>query len=248
MAAPGFRYNRAPIVEALISISVAPDVEDLDRLGDAGGLVDGYPKRELQVALEGQVRADAGGVSTETRQRHAGFRFVGEDGKQMFLAQGNGFTFGRLAPYDRWGVFSMDAMAAWQAYVSVARPTGASRLSVRYINHIGVPGSEVELSDLFRTYPEVSSDMPSTLSGYFLSMTIPLPEHDANLNLIQTVAEVEEGKRGILLDLEVYREVSLPIDGEGSTSALLEHLGVLRDAKNMVFEACITDDARRLFD
>jgi uncharacterized protein (TIGR04255 family) len=53
-----------------------------------------------------------------------------------------------------------------------------TRLVVRYINKIDIPLPVGDLKEYLRTFPEVSSDLPQGLSGYFLQLQIPQEDNE----------------------------------------------------------------------
>ena len=61
----------------------------------------------------------------------------------------------------------------------------------------------------------------------------------------QTIIEppVKPNTVALVLDIDVFRAEDLP----ATEAQLWEQLEQLRHAKNFVFESCITDEARRLF-
>lgn len=84
------------------------------------------------------------------------------------------------------------------------------------------------------------------MAGFFMHVTIPQPELMGVLALIETVDEQRSEKEGgvaIILDLDLFRAVEVPQD-EDSIWTYFERLHV---RKNDIFEACITDKARELF-
>jgi uncharacterized protein (TIGR04255 family) len=241
----GFRYPRAPIVEAVYDVQTAmPAGFDLERLGLLGD--PGYHLVDATANVEAVVEAGPIAVATKTHRRVSGYRYASQDERQIVLMRDHGFTFSRLAPYDCWATFSAEAARLWQRYHELAQPMAATRLGLRYINQI-VPRTDtdvVELSDYLRTRPEISDDMPNLTVGYFLSIDIPLPEFDAGCRITQTIVPRDLGGKAIVLDIDTYAERTYdPADSAGIEATFAR----LREAKNTVFEASITEEARRLF-
>jgi uncharacterized protein (TIGR04255 family) len=78
---------------------------------------------------------------------------------------------------------------------------------------------------------------------------VPLRGHKAVARITSaTAAPPSAGISSILLDIDAYRQVDLTLSDEGASNTLWSVLDDLRDAKNFVFEACITDATRGLID
>jgi uncharacterized protein (TIGR04255 family) len=181
---------------------------------------------------------------TNTSATHIGFLFRSADGKQIQQARTNGFTMSRLAPYLHWDGFCTETRRLWDIYRSIAKPSKVTRVAVRYVNRIDIPLPLNDFGDYLRTVPTVSSDLPQGLSRYFMQLVMPLEEIKGNVIINETIIEPAKPEVvSIVLDIDVSRSNDLP-STEEEIWALMEQL---RTAKNNVFEACITDKARELF-
>ncbi len=238
-------YPNAPITEALIDIQVetGATVDALDPI--QGGEEAAYPTVEKMTANTGALvfRPDMSPIAHATSQP-IGYLARSQDGLQIYQARSNGFTFSRLARYPHWGVFSGEARRLWDKYRAVTKPSAITRVAVRYVNRIDIPLPVKSFGDYLRTAPQLSPDLPQGLSGYFMQLMIPLT--DIKCEGIINQALIEPAKPevvSVVIDIDIFRAVELPADEE----QLWELLEQLRTAKNKVFEACITDEARRLF-
>ena len=129
-------------------------------------------------------------------------------------------------------------------YRSVAKPTKVTRLAVRYVNRLDLPLPVADLKEYLRTVPEVSSDLPQNLAGYFMQLRIPQVDIKSLLLLNQAIIDpAKPGVASVVLDNDVFRDDDPPTDEQG----VGDFFEVLRKRKNDVFEACITDRARELF-
>jgi uncharacterized protein (TIGR04255 family) len=243
---PRRRYSRSPITEALIDIQVQLSQEvGLDALAQLGSSIQSeYQKRDNLLILQGQVIAGAS-VGATASQSHIGYSFSSTDEKQILQVRLDGFTFSRLAPYNCWEIFRDEAKRLWNIYRSLTHIDVIARLSVRYINRIDIPLPVGDLKEYLRTFPEVSSDLPQGLSGYFLQLQIPQADLAATLVLNQALVPPPTSDLvSILLDLDLFRELDIP-NKEAEIWDILEQM---HEIKNKAFEACITELTRELFD
>ena len=242
------RYLKAPITEALIDLKVTlPEEFSTDDLAHIYARVsDRFPTQES--IQTGSLVFQAGPtIKIDTNQQHSGFLFRSKDGVKIVQATLNGFTFNRLAPYDSWEELSSDARDLWRIYKEVCKPKSVTRAAIRFINQINIPAKEaIDLQDYLRIVPQVPPDLPQGgLNSFFTQLQIP--QDDLHCMLIINEALVPRTNPdfiSVILDFDLFRQEIWQADDEDIWRFIEE----LRHRKNAVFEASITDKARRLFD
>lgn len=243
---PQRHYRKAPITEAIIDLRVElpPDFSAAELMKAHEGQKVAYPTVQEAFSAFGQIQVGPQVSATAGRQ-HMGYLFQSEDTKQVYQARLDGFTMSRLAPYENWDALRDEARRLWDVYRSVANPSKVLRLAVRYVNRIDMPLPVKDLKDYLRTVPEVSPDLPQELSGYFMQLSIPMEDIKSLTVINETIIEsASQNVISVVLDIDIFRNVDLPADEE-SIWAFFEEL---RYRKNDVFEACVTDKARELFE
>lgn len=252
---PKQHYRNAPITEAVIDLRVEVPADlglkNLREVLAEDAEMERYPSKEA-LLLEGVqfARSGDGASTTSTVRQEIGVRFHSTDGKYVFQARRDGFTLSRLSPYENWASFRTEARRLWNLYRATARPTRVLRAALRYINRINIPLPLNDFSEYFRTFPEVSRDLPQALSGYFMQLKMPLEHAECVAIINQAVLEnstshepVPENIVAILLDIDLFRTANLPSEDDG----IWVLLDALAEEKNQVFEASITDKTRKLF-
>jgi uncharacterized protein (TIGR04255 family) len=239
-------YRKPPITEAIIDLRVIlpPEsgIPDLDK--DHAGEESTYPATEKLYMAFGHMEIGPQ-VSATAGSQHIGYVFRSGDGKQIYQARLDGFTMSRLAPYENWISFRTEARRLWDIYRFATEPTTVARVAVRYINRIDIPFPFHDLKEYLRTTPEVSPDLPQELEGYFMHLKIPLEDIKSRAMINQTIIEpAAPNVVSVVLDIDIFRTADLPPDDED----IWDFFEELRVRKNHVFEACITDSARVLFD
>lgn len=238
-------YRNPPITEAIIDLRVElPPETGLTELNKThGGQETTYPTVEQLHAAFGQMQIGPR-VSATAGSQHIGYLFRSEDGKQIYQARLDGFTMSRLAPYENWNALRDEARRLWDIYRSVVNPAKVVRLAVRYINRVDIPLPLKDFKDYLRTVPEVSPDLPQGLRGYFMQLAIPLQDIGSDALINETVIEpASQDVVSVALDIDIFRSADMPTTEEGIWGFFEE----LRFRKNQVFEACVTDKARELF-
>lgn len=242
----GRHYDRAPITEAIIEVTCALDpnvtLEDLAHVVDPDAF-----SASPAFAISGRIDITPEGIKGDTSGEKIGHVFRRHDGKRMVQSRLNGFAYSFMAPYSNWESFSAEAWQQWEAYRAIAHPTRASRLGVRYINKIDVPQPTIEIKDYLRTAIDVSPYLPQLTSRYFLQVVVPLLNFDSVATITSTmVPPPSEEQTSLILDIDAWQEVDISFAANAGEERLREALNDLHDAKNYVFEACITDATRGL--
>ena len=243
-----WRYVKAPITEAIIELRADPRadllIDDLQTL--RSGLSQPYPNVTPTFEAMGRVEAQPGAsASASAAHEQNGLRFVTPDGESICQFRKSGVAFSRLAPYESWEPFRDEARRLWTMCRESVQPGRITRLAVRYINRIDIPEQMVDLKDYFRTSPEVSPDLPQNLAGFFMQIRIPQEDIGAQVLINQTIISPAcEGVVSVVLDLDLLRTENIAEDEKG----IWTYFETLHARKNEIFEACITDRTRNLFD
>lgn len=239
-------YPKAPIVEAIIDIRVPQHSDsEIDRLYQlCNELQDKFPtKRELTV-FQSVFNMEGGTSTAATSEQRTGFLLTSADTNSLLQLRLDGFSYTILPPYSDWQTFQENARTLWTLYRALLSPSSLARIGLRYLNRIDIPLPVRDVRDFFRTYPEISSDMDQGLNGYFMQLQCPQTQINALAVITQAmVAPPHPGVVSIILDIDVAKSVSLPSE-EPQIWELLEQL---RQHKNNIFEASITNRARELF-
>src|SRR5438874_933662 len=126
-------YEKAPIIEALIDLRVElPVSATLQLLESVYDIIKRqYPVKANRVNVR-SVLSVGSEIGASTDQTVMGFAFTSEDGKQIFQARRDGFTFSRLRPYAGWPELRDEARRLWDIYRDTAKPDKITRVAVRY--------------------------------------------------------------------------------------------------------------------
>lgn len=219
-------YEKAPITEAIIDLSVKPSAEvSLDvlrRLAD--DLHVDYPKSGPVYETTGRLHVKPGvPAAASAHQAHTGVRCQTEDGRHICQLLLGGVAHSWLAPYDTWDPFRDRARAVWTKYREAINVESTTRLAVRYINRVDIPQAKVDLKEYFRTLPEISPDLPQSMAGFFLQVQLPLEDIQARAIINQTIIPPpDSGTISVILDLDLFRTVP-------RAPGRRRDLGILRD-------------------
>ena len=241
-------FKNPPIREALIDIRAELGSEitisDLEKLHEEIKIT--YPKKRTRHRWEGVIEFKNQEVPrTESKALGPdGFFFWSADDKQAVQYRIDGFTFNRLRPYEDWNAMRSEAKPLWELYSTMIRPLQITRLALRYINSIDIPGKSFLLEDYFTAPPEAPKGVSQIIEQFLSRIAIGLPDLDAKA-IVTLTSQPATGPNvsSILLDIDVSRQVRLPADSPDIWSILSQ----LRDLKNDIFDKSLTEKTKELF-
>lgn len=238
-------YARPPIIEAVIELRFAATSSQPVIEAAARRLRDDYLFSDQENVV--QFKLEPMAQKAEPSTLWLGVKLSSMDRTDSVLFRQDAFICSRLAPYTGWDDFFARTVRAWEVWRKSAGYTALSRIGVRYVNRIDIPlGNEtlVQTEDYLNIFPKSPDDLVTPMSGYAMQVTRPLGVDDCVLTLnTATVPPPLIGFASIVLDLDVFKETSLPQRDDEMWSLLTR----MRGYKNRIFESCITDRARALF-
>ncbi|MBI2016298.1 MAG: TIGR04255 family protein [Candidatus Rokubacteria bacterium] len=233
--------RRAPITEAIVDFRIMPSGDfQPDSLLRAPALVGpDYPKTQRPQAKE--ARVDFKGGTAEASVRDLGFMGLWlktQDEKTIAQFRPDGFTLNRLKPYTSWEQVSSEALRLWAVYVDLTKPQTVTRLALRYINHLNLPGPVADLDPYIVEAPRLPGSTPGVITTFRSYLILEYPEGQMKANVLRMLeTSIETTGPSLLFDIDVYRPG--PIDPSGDL--LQEALLGLRDYKNRIFFEGLTE-------
>lgn len=245
MARPRPHLANAPIVEALIDFRVLPQaqvaVDELGSLDAEIGLE--YSKREQINVFSTRLDFNEG-RSPQAAAAHSKIGWLYKSQNQVAQFRLDGFTFSRLEPYTNWeGVFE-EALRLWQIYAHKTMPAQISRIAVRYINRMKLQGP-ANLKTYLTTPPELPEPAPQAVRDFLSRIHVDDSTRSASAVVIQALEpQVEPSIISLLLDIDAYRDRLTLHPNDPSIPQMFQNL---RELKNEVFFACITERTAEIY-
>ena len=233
-------YKRPPITEAVIDIQFTVPVSDSDVSRLQRRLAKTYPLVENRLTWN----VAFGPGTLQVNQAPAGVKLSTRDGLDIVIIYQHGISNSRLAPYNNWDTFRQRAYRVYTVCMKILGYHAAKRLGVRYINRLDIPSKHIQLNDWVRLAISLPAELPPALTNFGMHTSLMLP-NGVHLNLHSATVDFPLlDHSSLLLDIDVYVEASIP----NIPADLWALIDTLRTCKNSVFESCITDRARELFD
>jgi uncharacterized protein (TIGR04255 family) len=247
-------YKNAPIIEATLSLGVLlPQVSDAKKLFSIyETLKDRYPIATEEHFYSGSVRVGEPGEPPEHDDVHGhiGYVFSDEHERCSLRVTMDSFEFSVGQPYDRWQSFRDEALNLWAIFKNAFGVTEISRVGLRYINRIDIPNTGLaKIEDYFNVYLEIPVDWPggTSLTNYFFQFQAPQPDLGCELVVNQAPAPSPESNMvSFRLDFDLFKELYHDPWLVSKEEEVWQFLEQLRERKNAVFNASITEATREL--
>ena len=240
-------YDHAPIVEAIIDFRlVRPDGFSRDAiLPFAESLKDRFPKvGDIAMVQMGFHGREQGGSEFTSQQDKIGLRLENGNGSRVLQLQPVVFTYSHLPPYSDWATFRNEARPLWLSYAEMTQGEQITRLAVRVINKLLLPVSITELPRYSKLLACLPAGIPSSPEGFFTQMQLDGNAWASNSRILVNAGAMPQadGKVELLLDFDIFVNSTY----ESTSPEIWEILDKLSNAKDDLFEGCITDDTREL--
>ncbi len=241
-------YPFAPITEAVVEFRFESQLEEGEMTKISGKLAAKYPNEQIQISKAVKFDLDIEGerATANFGQGNKTFRRSNDDQNEIALLGGHSFTISQLALYPSWEQFLDRIIRDREICNKVIGYRKIVQIGMRYINRIDVPFDSDGMAR-HEDYLTIQVQLPDEYAnhiGYNLTVQIPLKE-------LKCVANIQSGAVpsplpkhvAFILDIDLIRTVDVPQKDDDIYSLLAE----MRQAKNSLFEAFITDTARERF-
>ena len=240
-------YKQPPITEAVIEIRFKhiPDKTKVDKfIKKLKGVYANYREEKVYSLDIDMTNAEQNQARTQTTPQII-YRFSSEDMTQQLLLNNGSFVISQLAPYCGWKDFIKRFTRDWETWKKHLGFNEIQQIGVRYINRLDVPvtDSMVEFSEYVNVYPMMPKLLDPQLS-HAIQAKIPIDELKCSLSLNSAVV-----KSPLLnhMSLVIDQDIAKAFEPPQNDKDIYSYLDKVHELKNKIFESCITDKARRLF-
>lgn len=236
-------YKRPPITEAVIEVRFSSPIKETSIAKVAKYFKKQYENESKKIAYS--LKVDMASTNVE-KTGEKFLQFSSNDMTQIFILKKASFILSQRAPYTSWE----DHIARFERDFCLLRKHAGhqeiKRIGVRYINRIDIPlngQTTVEESEYLNIYPKYPPIL-GNLDSYAIQQRSNLNSIGARLTINSAVVPSPLAQHSsIMFDQDIARETDPP----QKTEDVILFLNQVRSEKNSIFEACITDKARGLF-
>jgi uncharacterized protein (TIGR04255 family) len=240
-------YPHPPIAEAVIELRFGGVTRSETLEAARQRLLKEYPKSEDLRDIRVKVVGGAVGAEVEPVGL-VGHKLTSAGGTGVIQIRNDLIAVSQLAPYAGWDELLARVQRALRKTGRLYSSRPLTRVGVRYINRIDIPaadGIKVNHDDYLTVGPPELPFIHGDLGMMSISLSTVIEDgrFAVVLNCGRVAAPLID-QVSILLDIDVSNQVALPL----GRAELWDHLNEMRFHKNRIFESCITDQARSLFE
>lgn len=240
-------YVKAPITEAVIEFVFDQSITQSVIESAARRVESDYPQKDVEETAQFHIDPKIKSGQVPAKWSWNGLKLNSTDRTNILLFRKDRFACIRLAPYNGWEQFQARAVHGWDEWKKSAGTVGIKRVGLRYINRIDVPKQNnplIRIEEYLNVLPKGPEILDQPMTGYAIQMTRSLGADDCGLSLTSSsVTSPLVGYASFALDIDVFRDKDIP-RREDDLWALVQRM---REHKNRIFEACVNDKARALF-
>ena len=168
--------RNAPITEAILDIraKLPAGVDVAGLLSLHSKIAEQYPNKQERRKWEGEIvlGENAQPEARSTVKEVDGYLFRSLDNTRIVQYRLDGFTFNQLKPYDTWEKFRDEAKRLWNFYIEAVAPEQVTRIALRYINQMLIPGPQINFDDYLVAGPPVPKKLPQQVSSFVTRVVI----------------------------------------------------------------------------
>lgn len=240
-------YDKPPITEAVVEVRTDQllDARELERCRER------FKRQYAKVEVQNEVNvlvADTGTVSHAVKI--IGYKLTAASAVDVLILQPGVLGTIRLAPYQGFDSLLAVAKENFETFTKIAGRRRISRLAIRTINRIDVPNKVFAQAGSWSAFVKVQPSLPPEVAvapqAYYINVQAPYAAGGGVKLNLQTgpVNTVLLDHQSLQLDVDVSYEGEIP----ARIDEMWDKFSELRLTKNTIFEACITDAARKLFE
>lgn len=242
------KYKNPPIIEALCEIHFEPDASwDVDSITNIlyEKVKDKFPKKFRLQLQTSQIDIGDSGTPGITEQLLPLVRFQSSDEQALIQVAPNLLTINHLKPYTSWEEFLPLIEMGVNAYREVANPKDIHRIALRYINRIEISSERISLEDYFEFRPFIGQKVLQDIRAFTMGIQI-LHEGARDVLSVQLTTINSEVPNTIAMLLDLTYSLARP--GDIMLDDISEWVKVAHNHIEDAFEACISDQLRKLFE
>jgi len=200
-----------------------------------------FPLREQRIVQE--IILGANGLQHQIRTAER-ILFFSEDKKTFVQLGPRLLAVNSLKPYPGWAGFKPKIEKAFEALRDTLELKGLERIGLRYINRIEIPSERVQLDKYFRFYLAYGVELPRDMVDFIASADFLYADgRDRCRVQLRSASESNPVTSVFILDIDYFlvRERGVEV------KAAMDWVEEAHTRVEEVFESCITESLRELF-
>jgi len=206
-------------------------------------LKESFPQKEQRMIQEVELTQGPEGLQQQIRTNER-LLFFTEDRKMLAQVGTRLLVVNALKPYPHWEGFKPRIVMAWKSLQASVEVQGLERIGLRYINHIELPAQGGELAEYFEFYPSVGQRLPQQMVSFLAGVEFSYADDRDHCRVQVAPIPGSGGKSLFMLDIDYFLAQPRAVE-------VVDALPWVEEAHNRVeevFEGCITDKLRKMFE
>lgn len=236
-------YSHPPIVEVLVEVRLVSEVSTAKLKKVHDRIAGKYSNSKMEVQTEAKV--DFAARSATFVDKPPIFQLSTADQTDLCVLSVLSFAWLRRAPYEGWEPFRDRISGQLAVALKAAGAPKIGRLGLRYVNRI-----DVEFKDGLAHYEDylnfriLHGELLEPTQGFQWHLVKEFSDLGLKANVQSAVVDQEiPGMGAFTFDIDVYTEIDVPQLADD----ILTKLEAMRTLKNSIFEAGVTDYARKQY-
>ena len=242
--------KKAPIKEAIIEFRY-PSIkglsfEELEKISSP--LTKKYPNKKTGYEQQIEFEITEGKGKSKVKDRIPKSVILSLPNKNNVHLENGRFLFSKMGPYDKWELFSEEAIEAWSLVNENLNVKEFTRMGVRFINNLNLPKGEDCLKDHLQSPPKVSEEICDiSIEGFLTRLVLVNTKYNdikayVTLGLDHNKNPMED-TLPVILDIDVIKSGKINLD----LNTVIENLSNLRNFKNELFFKSLTPVGLELY-
>lgn len=241
----GRKYANPPVVEAVCEFRLTPDTPwDMTIPGLVyEKLRDAFPRREQRLMQEVELIQGPEGLQQQIRTSERILLFA--DDRKTFIQLGPRLlAVNALRPYPTWEGFKPKIERAFESLSRTVEIGGLERIGLRYINQIEIPSSMFKIENYLQFYVLLGPQLPQDLADFIARGEFVYADGRDRCRVELKPAPSRDPQRTtLMLDIDYFLARQKAVEAH----AAINWIEAAHDRVEQVFEGCITDSLRNLF-
>jgi uncharacterized protein (TIGR04255 family) len=241
----GKKYANPPVEEAVCEFRLTQDTQwDMTIPGLIyEKLRDEFSEREQRMISEMEFTHGAEGIQQHIRTSERVVLST-KDKKMLIQIGARLLVINVLKPYPSWQKYKPRVQKAWDSLLDTVEVKGIERMGLRYINLIKVPSPVSELSDFLQFYPFVGDKLPQRMVSFIMGAEFSFTDDRDRCRAQLAPLPATEGAQTFLLDIDYFLNRPRGVEVKNA----LEWVEEAHNRVEEIFEGCITDRLRKVFE
>lgn len=239
-------YKNAPLVEAVCEFRLSQDTSWDSTIPGLlyEQLRNEFPNKTARTFQNVQMVASPQGLQQEVRLSE-GVMLKSPDGQTIVQIAPHLLAVNSLKPYPGWKRFKPSVERGLHVLREIIPFNNFEAVALRYINRIEIPSHQLDLEQYFEFRPFLGEQLPQSLASFTMGCVVPVHDREdsCSIQFASAVSDLSD-QATFLLIFDFFPAKPRTV----SATVALDWVERAHSRIDEIFEGCITDSLRKIFD